>query len=331
MSTSPVVATVDFEKPGIQHGFLKLPHSDERAAWGAIMAPVTVVKNGSGPTVLVTGANHGDEYEGPAALLDLCNEIKPEDMAGRLIMVPMMNYPAFCAGRRTSPLDEGNMNRVFPGRPDGTATEKMAHYFSKILIPMSDFVLDIHSGGKTLNFVPFSAAHVLSDKGQQARCEAAMRAFGAPYNVMLRELDSAGMYDTEAESQGKVFVSTELGGGGTITARSIGIARSGIINFCVHAGILNWKPAEGDGITLEMPSERCFLTAENSGLLEFLVDLGSPVVSGQLLARIHNTERTGIQPVMYHSVYDGLLIGRHHPGLIRSGDVMAVMANVVAG
>lgn len=331
MSTNPIVATVDFEKPGIQHGFLKLPNSDERAAWGAVMIPVTVVRNGSGPTVLVTGANHGDEYEGPAALLNLCNEISPGDVTGRLIMVPMMNYPAFCAGRRTSPLDGGNMNRVFPGRADGSATEKIADYFSRTLIPMSDFVLDIHSGGKTLNFVPFAAAHVLADKEQQSRCEAAMRAFGAPYNVLLRELDSAGMYDTEAENQGRVFVSTELGGGGTITARSVSIARSGIINFCVHAGVLNRMPTDSEGIALEMPSEGCFVTAENSGLLEILADLGDPVTSGQLLARIHNIEQTGIPPVIYHSTHDGLLIGRHHPGLIRPGDVIAVMATVVSG
>lgn len=331
MRTNPIAATVDFDKPGIQHGFLKLPHSDERAAWGAVMIPLTVIQNGSGPTVLVTGANHGDEYEGPAALLNLCNEIRFADITGRLIMVPMMNYPAFRAGRRTSPLDNGNMNRVFPGRADGSATEKIADFFNRTLIPMSDFVLDIHSGGKTLNFVPFAAAHVLPDKAHQSRCEAAMRAFGAPYNVMLRELDSSGMYDTAAESQGKVFVTTELGGGGTITARTIGIARNGVVNLCVHAGVLRGKPVEPDGLTLEMPSDNCFLTAENSGLLELLVDLGGKVTSGQLLARIHNIEQTGIPPVSYYATYDGMLIGRHHPGLIQPGDVIAIMASVIPG
>ena len=71
MRDSPISATVDFEADGVQHGFLKLPHSHDSSAWGAIMIPITVAKRGEGPTALLTGANHGDEYEGPIALFDL--------------------------------------------------------------------------------------------------------------------------------------------------------------------------------------------------------------------------------------------------------------------
>ena len=56
--------------------FLKLPHSHDKSAWGSIVIPITVAKNGIGPTILFTGANHGDEYEGPVALFDLANQIK---------------------------------------------------------------------------------------------------------------------------------------------------------------------------------------------------------------------------------------------------------------
>ena len=77
-------------------------------------------------------------------------------------------------------------------------------------VEMADVVLDIHSGGKTLDFVPFAAAHVLDDKAQQARCVAAMEAFNAPYQTMLLEIDSHGLYDSAAENLGKVFVTTEL-------------------------------------------------------------------------------------------------------------------------
>lgn len=137
--------------------------------------------------------------------MDLVNRIDPARVSGRVIVVAMMNYPAFCAGTRTSPIDRGNMNRVFPGRADGTATatEKMADYFQRTLLPMAEFVRDIHSGGKTLKFVPFAAVHILEDSEQQARCEAAMDAFAAPYSVLLRELDAAGMYDSAAEYEGQ--------------------------------------------------------------------------------------------------------------------------------
>ena len=108
MPNNPITASVDFDAGGIHHGHLKLPHSDDQSAWGAIMTPVTVIGNGAGPTALLTGGNHGDEYEGPIALLELVNRIDPGRVSGRIIVVPMMNYPAFCAGTRTSPIDRGN-------------------------------------------------------------------------------------------------------------------------------------------------------------------------------------------------------------------------------
>src|SRR5439155_7033394 len=137
-----------------------------------------------------TGANHGDEYEGPVALMDLAAALDPALICGRIMIVPVMNYPAFRNATRTSPIDKGNLNRAFPGRPDGTVTEKIADYFQRHLLPMADYVLDIHSGGKTLQFLPFAAAHRLPDREQEARCIAAMRAFAAPYSIMLLEIDS---------------------------------------------------------------------------------------------------------------------------------------------
>ena len=137
------------------------------------------------------------------------------------------------------------MNRAFPGRPDGTVTEKIADYFQRSLLPISDLVVDIHSGGKTLDFVPFAAAHVLPDKEQEARCAAAMQAFNAPYSMMMREIDAAGMFDTAAETMGKIFVSTELGGGGGATARSAQIAKRGVRNVLKHVGILKGRAETG--------------------------------------------------------------------------------------
>jgi len=123
MKPSPVVSTIDFEADGVRHGHLRMPWSRDDSAWGSLTIPVTVVRHGVGPTALLTGANHGDEYEGPVALFDLAQRLKAEDMTGRVIIVPAMNYPAFRAGTRTSPIDRGNLNRSFPGRPDGTVTE----------------------------------------------------------------------------------------------------------------------------------------------------------------------------------------------------------------
>jgi len=329
MRPSPISANVDFDRDGVQHGFLKLPHSRDDSAWGAIMIPITVVKRGDGPTALLTGANHGDEYEGPIALFGLANELQPEQVTGRVIIVPAMNYPAFRVGTRTSPIDKGNLNRLFPGRPDGSVTEKIADYFQRHLLPLADYVLDLHSGGKTLQFVPFAAAHVLPDKAQQAKCVAAMRAFNAPFDMMLLEIDSVGMYDTAAEEMGKVFVSAELGGGGGASAATVEIARRGVRNLLVHCGVLQGALERRASVQLDMPSGDCYVASESTGLLEMCVDLGQPVRVGETIARVHDGERTGTFPREYRARLDGILAGRHFPGLVQSGDTIAVIAVAV--
>ncbi|MDH3661593.1 MAG: N(2)-acetyl-L-2,4-diaminobutanoate deacetylase DoeB, partial [Alphaproteobacteria bacterium] len=294
---NPIAPTIDFDRDGCHHGFLRLPYSRDDSAWGSVMIPITVIRNGDGPTALLTGANHGDEYEGPVALQELALTLSPDEVTGRVIIVPYFNYPAFRAGARVSPIDQRNLNRTFPGRPDGTVTEKIADYFERRLVPMADIVLDFHSGGRTLDFVPFASAHVLDDKEQEAACLAAVRAFNAPYTMMLLEIDAQGMYDTAVEQQGKTFVTTELGGGGTATAASIRIAKKGVKNVLKHAGILDGEPELGPSMMLDMPDGDCFVFAEHDGMIEPLVDLGEAVEESEVIARIWPADRTGVTPI----------------------------------
>lgn len=323
---SPITPTVDLNRDGVQHGHLRLPWSRDDSAWGSLMLPICVIRNGDGPTALLTGGNHGDEYEGPVALYDLAANLKPEKINGRVIIVPAMNYPAFLAGTRTSPIDKGNLNRSFPGRPDGSVTEKIADYFTRYLLPTADIVLDFHSGGRTLDFLPYAAAHALPDTAQEARCFAAVKAFSAPFSMRMIEIDTVGMYDTTAEEAGKVFVTTELSGGGTISAQTAAIAKRGIRNILVHAGILEGEIETSSTTWLDMPSQECFGFADTDGLLEPLVDLGAPLRKGDLIARVHQVARTGGAAQEYRAALDGILAARHFPGLIKMGDCLSVIA-----
>ncbi len=295
------------------------------------MLPITVAKNGDGPGAILTGANHGDEYEGPIALHHLANSIDINKVRGRVIIIPMMNYPAFLAAARVSPIDQLNMNRIFPGQAKGTITQLIADYFTSTLLPQCDFVLDIHSGGKTLEFLPFAAYHELEDKSQQQACEAATLAFAAPYYLSLIEIDPGGMYDTQAEAMGKVFVSTELGGGGTSNPHTADVAKRGVHNFLVHAGVLDAEPIQSDtaSIKLDMQQDDAYVFSQHNGLLEPCVTLGDPVREGDLIARVYATERTGSEPVEYRAASDGIIMGRHFPSLVKIGDFMNVIAQVV--
>src|ERR1043166_8938898 len=142
---------IDLDGDGKQTGFLRLPHSVHRSAYGWIPIPIARISNrgvnGSGPTILLMAGNHGDEYEGQVALGRLIRELDPAEVRGRVIILPSANFPAAMAGTRTSPLDQGNLNRSFPGDPAGGPTAQIAYYIEHELLPRCDFVLDIHSGG----------------------------------------------------------------------------------------------------------------------------------------------------------------------------------------
>jgi N-alpha-acetyl-L-2,4-diaminobutyrate deacetylase len=75
-----------------------------------------------------------------------------------------------------------------------------------------------------------------------------------------------------------------------------------------------------------MPDQRCYIFSETSGLVEHCVDLGDSVKEGQLIAKVHNIERTGVAPVEYFAEIDGIYTGRHYPGLIVNGDFLGLVA-----
>ena len=96
-------------------GFVRVPHSVHRSAYGWIPIPIVRIKNGDGPNVLMQAGNHGDEWEGQIGLGNLIRSLEPKDIKGRLVILPSANFPAAMAGQRTSPIDDGNLNRSFPG------------------------------------------------------------------------------------------------------------------------------------------------------------------------------------------------------------------------
>ena len=251
----------------------------------------------------------------------------PDEVSGLVIMIPALNLPAFQAGKRTSPIDGGNMNRAFPGRADGTITEMIAHYLTTRILPLCDGVVDVHAGGRSLGFLPSAIIHDLPDRGLMARTLAAMKAFAAPYGLVLKELDPVGMMDHVVENAGRVFVSTELGGGATSTAETIAIAERGLSNILKNFGILPSAPeVQTPGRILHTPDGDCFVSAPANGLYEIVADLGPEVAAGQTLARIHHLEEPHRDPDILISARPGLVICRHVPGLIRRGDCAAVIA-----
>jgi N-alpha-acetyl-L-2,4-diaminobutyrate deacetylase len=245
-----VSSTVDFDSNGKHFGHLSIPHSRNESGWGAVHLPIVSIRNGNGPVLVFTGGNHGDEYEGPIALMKLVRALDPAAITGQVIVVPALNFPAVMAGTRLSPIDGVNMNRAFPGRRDGSVSMMIAHFVQHRILPRCDAVCDIHSGGKSMYFSPFAAYHNLPNKAVMEKSKAATLAFGAPIALELVELDAGGMLDTAVEEMDKIFVSTELGGGGTASTHTVAIADAGVRNLLAHFGLVDEKPATRESLGL---------------------------------------------------------------------------------
>ena len=331
--TGPKVSSsIDFSADGKHHGHLSIPHSRNDSGWGALHLPITSIRNGDGPTLVLTGGNHGDEYEGPIALMKLARALDAGEINGRVIIIPALNYPAVLAGTRVSPIDGVNMNRAFPGRRNGSVSSMIAHFVHHKILPLADAVLDIHSGGKTMMFSPFACYHRIADAGLKDKARQAVLAFAAPISLELVELDAEGMIDTAVEDMGKIFIGCELGGGGTTTTDTVSIAETGVRNLLAHFEIVAEPPRslEDRGLPptrlMHMPDSDCYLIGDDSGIYEALADLNAAVDAGDAIGQVHFPQKPERPPVVYRAARAGTLIGRTHKALVESGDFLALIA-----
>ncbi len=327
MSRTAIISEVDYEAQGLQRGFLRLFHSVHRSAYGYIPIPIVVIQNGTGPTALFISGTHGDEYEGQVALCNLARALTPEAIQGRVILLPAANLPAAVAGMRTSPLDDGNLNRLFPGDPLGGPTTQIAHYIEHELVSRADIVVDLHSGGSSLHYVP--AALMMQDDdnpGRQAKLVDALKAFASPVAYVGHSQPGQGAgRTTEAAARraGKLALGTELGGSGTVTADALRVAERGVRNILAHMGITAPETAEpGPVRILDVAGQDYFVYAPGTGLFEPLAEPGDSVVAGQPAARVHTPETPWAPAETVHFRHDGFVLCKRTPGRIMRGDCL---------
>lgn len=328
--------SVDFEKPGKQQGFLQVPYSHNLGGWANVMIPVTTVASGKGPTVLVLGGNHGDEYQGQIAAMKLARQLTPDMLTGRIILIPSLNFPAARAATRLSPLDGMNMNRAFPGEPEGCVTSQVAHFLTTVLFPLCDVVIDMHSGGRSMEFVPCSHMHLVLNRDQRRQMLAAMLAWGTDFSFLYADIAGTGLLPVEAENQGKLVVTTELGGGECIPVSVHRIAQDGLRNVLIHVGLL--RGVEQSRASLGKPpailtqalNREDYLLAPESGVFEVCVDLGETVATGDVVGYIHHLERPDREPEPITARSSGFLITMRAPCLTQQGDCVAVIAKQVS-
>jgi N-alpha-acetyl-L-2,4-diaminobutyrate deacetylase len=326
--TTSAFATVDLDADGKQLGWIMIPHSPHEDAWGVTRVPVAVIKNGSGPTVIVEGGNHGDEYEGPIVISELIRDLDSGSIQGGLILLPAINVHAAIAGRRTSPVDGLNFNRTFPGDPRGSITEQISAFVSDEIFPRADAFLDLHSGGSSLDLITSAVIEPTDGHELHRRNVAAALAFGAPATVVIGNLGDPRTSTAAACRAGLVTVGTEMGGGGTVSPEALTICRQGVRNVLAHLGVLPdvKAPPHREASVVELPGPKAYVFATIDGIFEPFHAKGREVHAGEPAGRIHVPWDPARQPEMLTYQADGMLYGRRQPGRVQPGNCCLVVA-----
>ncbi len=329
MPETLISSEVEFDADGKQNGFLRLPHSVHRSAYGWIPVPIVVIQNGKGPTTLLIAGNHGDEYEGQIALTKLCRELEQKDIRGRLIILTMANYPAAQAGTRTSPIDDGNLNRIFPGNALGSPTEMIAHYIEEVLMPMCDFMFDFHSGGSSLLYPATLLRGLGHSPEEQKTLLELQKAFDAPYAWVFT---SGGGPNTTARTamgaagrKGVISIMAELGGGGTVSRSILALTERGIKRLLHSTGMLpDYRPDAPNG-TRELQVEGS-ISAYDAGLFEPYLEPGDEVTNGDEVGLIHHPEEPWREPTTIRASHSGIILCKRFLGQVERGDYLYQIA-----
>jgi predicted deacylase len=326
---SSAFTTIDLDKPGKQIGHVMFPPSPHDDAWGVTRVPIAVIANGRGPTVILEGGNHGDEYEGPIVIGELTRELNPAEIQGRLILMPANNVHAVMGSRRTSPVDGLNYNRTFPGDPYGTITQQISAYVTDRILPMGDAFLDLHSGGSSLDITPSAIIEPTNDPALAARNAAAARAFDAPSMVVVANLGDPRTATATACRAGLTTLGTELGGGGRVSIEALRICRRGVRNVLAHLEVIDRKHQSvenRDTPTFELKGTSAYVYASAEGIFEPFHLLGTRVSAGQPAGQIHAVWDPGREPQVVHYACDGVVFARRQPGRVTPGNCCMVVA-----
>ena len=303
----------DFDKKGKHYGAAHLDYSNDEGVSRVFPIPIVSIANDDGPTVLLTAGNHGNEDEGQLILRRLIEAISPEDIRGRIIALPALNYPAVRANTRTSPLDGGNLNRCFPASAVAGPTDAIARFVVDALLPLADAGVDLHAGGASAKYVNTTFLCTCEDATVFRKSFDLAKAFNAPYMYIVDGRGSPTGLDPAAHAAKVPFISTELGGG-WIDQDALEVGYQGVRNVLAHLGIIATSEArtEAGQITyLDARKSEGVVYAPHEGLLESRVDLGEEVEAGQTAGVLYSLDEVDRPPTVLKFPDAGIVCAKH--------------------
>lgn len=278
-----------------------------------LRVPVKVIAGrGARPHLLAIAGIHGDEPEGMLALIDLWHELSPEQVTGRLVMVPVANPTAFAAGQRRSPLDGLDLNRTFPGKPDGSPSEQLAERLYTRLAANADFVFSLHSWLATGTVVPF--VEVWDEDGPVAQA-GRRAAFASGFELIQPIHWPAGLLVRIANETGIPAIEAEIGDMGTSQPENRAAYHDHLIALMQHLGMLAGTPQAHPKARLVAA---CHVLAPVGGMMRLRVALGEWTEEGDVLATLHDLHGELVADI--RAPTEGLVAVHRTFVLVRPGD-----------
>ena len=324
-----ITTTLDFNAEGKQIGDLRVPHSSNEQPLGYYPVPVAVLKNGKGPTLLLAGGTHGDEYEGPAALMQLLHSFNPEHLHGRIIIFPALNMPAVTAQARCSPLDDGNLNRAFPGNRNGGPTGMIAHFMEDVVLPECDAAIDFHSGGNACVFAPLTMVY-LGARTADEKSQALAEAFNAPY-TWSGEFAEQSTFNAAAIRKDTPVIATELGGGGNVNPQMVQLASDGLLRVMHYLDMLDnsVKIPAANNVTVDVDvSMNGKIYSNRQGLFIPAVKPGQPVKSGEAVGTQYSVIEPERAPLTINFLEGGIVLSVTNRGIVARGELLVMTGKI---
>ncbi len=267
------------------------------------------------PCLALVAGVHGDEYDGILALQELAREISPEQLAGTLLLVPVANPFAFAAGQRRTPEDNTDLNRVFPGRPDGTLSERLAYRLCQGVLRQATFVFTLHGAMASGILAPW--VEFLDDPGPVGTAAQALaRACGIPDLIALEP--RPGRLLTAMASLGVPLIEGEVGGSGATRPENVAYYKERVRAVARQVGVLDESaraPASSEPPRIWRLRA---IAAPAGGIFLREVELRQAVGAGDRLGRIIDAEGSLVAEVRLPGA--GTIGGyRVHAG-VRRGD-----------
>ena len=273
----------------------------EDASSQPMRIPVIVCRGTSdGPVFGVTAAVHGDELNGLPTTHRLVRNIDPEDLVGTIVVVPVVNLPGYLRNTRRF-TDGKDLNRLMPGRPDGTPSDVYAHRFIDRVARRFEYLVDLH----TASFGRINSLYVRAD--MRGKVTATMARLISPQIIVHNE-GADGTLRSAADELGIHAITVEVGNPLRFQRGLIRSSRLGIQNLLAHLGMIPQSPEEDpiDDDTVEC-SRSYWLYADTGGVLQIFVTVAERVKRGERLAILSNLFGDVIRE--YRAPEDGIIIG----------------------